>query len=274
MSVLQSFTASLDAIRRNPILLAVGIAVGLLQLPSLAAAQFDPLVSSLVSLGSSVVTLLVVPFVFAGAIGLSAAALDGEARLDTLIEAGKRNYVTVLAAYLLLLVGFGVFFGAGLVVIAILAAVVAFGGAGLAASAIVIPIALIATLLLLVPLLFVQFFAHAIVLDDQGITDSFRRSAGLVRRNLVTVAGYAAILLVLSMITGSVGGVASLAGTPAGASLSLPTLSTPAVIAVQAVTSVLTGLVTAVFWPFSVAVYRSIRDRTLTDGSAGQATPA
>jgi hypothetical protein len=50
---------------------------------------------------------------------------------------------------------------------------------------------------ILVVLMFVQFYDTAIVIENEGVTDAFRRSIGLVRSNLKSVAGFSLAWLVL-----------------------------------------------------------------------------
>jgi len=56
---------------------------------------------------------------------------------------------------------------------------------------------------------FVQFYAHAVVLDGSELVDGFRRSAGLVRSNLLSVFGYTVLLLVGSLLVGTLAAAAS-----------------------------------------------------------------
>jgi hypothetical protein len=271
MVVTNSFGKSIAALRRNPILIVLSILFGLLQLPSLAAQSLGPLASAAVSLTFSAVFVLIVPFVFAGMVGMSREALDGTTGLDRFLEFGKSNYLRLLGAYVLFL---------GLVTVlsvgsSILAGIVAFvvgisatagagaaAGTGLLIGVLTVGIVLFVTLL---PTFFLQFFAHAIVLDDQGVVGGFTRSAGLVRRNFLTVFGYFLIVMTVGFVGGALGGVGSLLTMPAEAtqSLGLPSFSTGAVLAIQAVGMLVVGLVSSLFWPFSVSVYSAISDRTV-----------
>ncbi len=272
MSILESLTSAVGAVRRNPVILVVSIAFALLQTPSLAANQFSPAVASALSLFTSAVSLLVTPFVFAGAIVLAAEALDGDTGLNSFVSAGKTHYLRVLGAYVLLVVVVIVISLVGIFVAGATAVIVNTGVSNVFLSGTLG--VLVGVVLVLLPTFFLQFFAHAIVLDGQGITDGFRRSAGVVRRNLLTVAGYTAVIVVLSSVGGAVGAVASIAGAPQATSLGVQTLSTPVLVGLQLLATLFTGLFAAVFWPFSVAVYRSIRDRTVADAHNEQPAPA
>jgi hypothetical protein len=50
---------------------------------------------------------------------------------------------------------------------------------------------------ILAVIMFVQFYDAAIVVEDQSVTDSFRRSVGLVRSNLKSVAGFSIVWIIL-----------------------------------------------------------------------------
>jgi hypothetical protein len=50
---------------------------------------------------------------------------------------------------------------------------------------------------LLVVIMFVQFYDAAIVIEEQSVTDSFRRSVALVRSNLTSVVGFSLVWTLL-----------------------------------------------------------------------------
>lgn len=270
MTIVRSFTNAVDAISRNPIVLAVAMALALLQAPSLLASRLDPATGSIVSLVASGATVLVTPFVFAGGIAISGEALDGDTDVGAFLAAGRRHYLRVLGAYLLVAVGVGLLAFGGTIVGGILAVAAAAGGVpvgGLLAG-------LLTVGLVLLPVFFLQFFAHAIVLDEHGIADGLRRSVGVVRRNLLTVAGYSLVLFGLSIVAGLVGAIGSLVNAPGIDAFGLQPLSPAVVTGLQVIGVLATGVVTAVFWPFSVAVYRQLRDRTVSEDGTDRPTPA
>lgn len=267
MVVTESFGESIGALRRNPILIVLSILFGLLQLPSLAAQSLGPLASALVSLGFSAIFLLIVPFVFGGMVGLSREALDGTANLDTFLQSAKANYLRLLGAYVLFVVAisilsFGATFLGGILVGVVGISGAAAGGSAAAGAAVLVGVITVGVVLLvtLVPAFVFQFFAHAIVLDDEGVAGCFKRSAGLVRRNLPTVFGYFLIVTLVGVLGGVIGGVGSLLSLPpeAAAGVGLPSLSTGAALVVQAVGMLVLGALSSVFWPFSVSVYSAI----------------
>jgi len=134
--------------------------------------------------------------------------------------------------------------------------------------AVIAIIALGAVLVYLLVTLFVQFYAHAIVLDDRDVVAGFRRSVGLVRSHLLSVVGYSLVLGVGSLLIGTLAAGASLVfGPRTQGSTALPSPvadlvsvePTVAIIAVLAVAFlVLTGVFGAFYATYSVAFYESI----------------
>lgn len=286
MVVISALGTAGSAVKRNPILFVVVAAFGLLQVPGLVAQSINPLVGSFVSLGMSGVFVIVMPFFFGGLIAMANDALDGSTSVDTLIAEGKDNYVSILVVYLGLL---AFYFVVGLVSVVVFAVggafVFSFGsgggiGASPAALAAVAAVAVVGLLVYLGVVFFIQFFAHAIVLDDVGAVDGVKRSVRAVRENLLTVFGY-------NLITGiGGGGIGLLAGvisvlstpsfaTPPGATAptsqlpgSLPTLGTGEVVGLTLVVVLLSALLGGVFAVYSTAVYRSIRPTATTPTEA------
>ncbi|QCC48485.1 DUF7847 domain-containing protein [Halobellus limi] len=266
MAALKSLRPAASALVRNPILAALVGIFGLIQLPQLALQAFQPLLAALVSLVLTGVMILVMPFFQGGLIGMADEALDGTARVETLLAVGKRHYVSLLVAYLVVLavnftLGIAAFFAA------------IFGGAGLfaldAASNVVglgalAAVGLLFVLAYLLIAFFVQFYAHAIVLSDAGVVAAFKRSVGLVRRNLLSVGGYTAILLVGSVLFGGIGGVVSLLLSPRPTALPVPELSTALLVGAAIVYVVAIAVFGAFYAAYSVAFYRAIDDTTPT----------
>ncbi|WP_096389958.1 DUF7847 domain-containing protein [Halopenitus persicus] len=275
MAALRSLRPAVGALTRNPILIVLVGLYGLVQLPQFALQQSRPLVAAAVSLGITGLLILFVPFFQGGIIALADEALSGRTGLDAFIAAGKSNYVSLLVAYLAvfainLVFGF-VAFLAGLLV-------VVFGGAGLlsgspemglATLAIVAIVGLLFALVYLVVNFAIQFYAHAIVLDDADIIAGFKRSVGLVRRNLLSVLGYTAILIAGSVVIGGLSAGASMLLSPQPAALPLPETSLPLLV-VAAVVYVVTIAVGGAFYAaYSVAFYRSISGAGIGGGASG-----
>ena len=103
MVVLNALRRTPGALRRNPVLFVPILVISLFQVPQLALQAVNPLLSSIVSLGLSLVLLVVMPFFQGGLIAMADEALDGRTAVQTFIEAGKTNYVSILVASLALM---------------------------------------------------------------------------------------------------------------------------------------------------------------------------
>jgi len=111
---------------------------------------------------------------------------------------------------------------------------------------------------------FIQFYAHAIVLDDRELVDGFRRSVGVVRSNLLSVLGYTLLLVVGAGLVGTLAAAASFVATPQPAGSPIAELIPFDFSAGLAVVGsigyiLLTGLFGAFYATYSVAFYESIR---------------
>jgi hypothetical protein len=294
MAVLQALQTAVSAARRNPIIFVVAAAFSLFQLPGLLAQSVHPLVGSVVSLGVSGLTIFVVPFFFGGIIGMANEAIDGRASVETFVHEGKTNYVSILVVYLglfavNLVLGFVIAFAA------IIGGVLFLGGAGQPS---LVPLAILALVggLALVGYLgiafVIQFFGHAIVVDDLEAVDSLKRSAWCVRHNLVAVLGYTVLAVVGGAVFGLFGGLFSLLTSPqfsqrpgmAGGSVGpaasplpvdIPTVGIAGTVMLVILLVVLTGLFGGLFATFSTAFYRTIRpvdDRTTETEGASEVT--
>lgn len=197
MVIVSAFKDGYAALRATPILLVAGLLVGAgSQLQYVDSLTDSPLLSA----GASLAYLIVVPFVLGGFIASAKAAIEGkETSLSQFVAAGRSYYVRLLLATVLfvLLVG-GIAIGLGLasfilgigslalVVIHEMAAVIAGVGS-----------IIVWLLLVLVVIMFVQFYDAAIVVENESVIDSFRRSVHLVRSNLKSVIGFSLVWLVL-----------------------------------------------------------------------------
>ena len=197
MVTVSAFKNGFTALRANPILLVAGLLVG-------AASQLqyvDHLIESpLISAGASLAWLIVFPFVLGGFIGTARAAIDGtDASLTHFFTAARTHYLQLLlATVLFVLLVFGAAIGLGLIGfvlgIGTMALAMIDEMAGFVAGAISLLIWLVS---ILTVIMFVQFYDTAIVIENKSVTDAFRRSIGLVRSNLKSVAGFSLAWLVL-----------------------------------------------------------------------------
>lgn len=270
MAALKSLRPAVRALVRNPILIVIVGLFGLVQLPQLALQPTQPIVAAIISLGITGVMLVVMPFFQGGLLGMADEALGGQTGFGTLVSAGKANYVSLLLAYLVL---FAINFAFGIVAFF----AVILGGIGLFAGEsdpgfaafdtsfiIILAIGLVLLLVYLLITLFIQFYAHAIVLSDTTLVDGFKQSVSLVRQNIVSTFGYTLLLLVGSLVFGGIGSLASLLLSPQATELplSVPNPSIP-VLAVAAIVYVgALALLGAFYATYSVAFYRSIEQKT------------
>src|SRR6056297_309679 len=185
MAALHALRPAVGGIARNPILLLVTALYGLAQVPNLLVPPTRPVLSAVVSLvtfGALILALayfvlLAINFVFGfvAFVGALIAVVGGAATAPADVPA-----LGVDPALL-----------AGLAVV---------GGGFLLAYLLVTFV--------------VQFYAHAVVLDDAELVDGFRRSVGLVRSNVASVLGYTLVLLVGSVVLGTLAAAASVVLSP------------------------------------------------------------
>lgn len=260
MALLRLFRESLGAVGRNPVILLVTGLIALFQLPQLVAQALGTLVAAVVSVVFSLAYIVAIPYVSGGLIGMADDALDGRTSLSRFHESGKRHYVAVFVAYLLLLVvnliiGGGLFFVGFIVFVFVLAA-------NLNTVAIV-TIGLVAAVLALVYLIvfaFVQFYGQAIVIEDLGGIDGLKRSVSTVRANLLPVFIYTLVVGVAGGLFGLVAAAVSLVASPQPIpGLPLPEVSLPLIVIGTLAVVALTTVFMAVFLVFSVAFYRDLR---------------
>ena len=132
--------------------------------------------------------------------------------LGTFVEIGKSKYVSLLAANLVQ-VAIAIVFGI-VSFIVLFAFIFVFGvgfaaaspEAGLAAFGLTF-VAGVGALLLVFLLVqfFLQFYAPAIVVDNVGFVGGYRRSVGVVKRNIVQTLGFGPVNLLLSLLLVSPG---------------------------------------------------------------------
>lgn len=262
MVVIDALRETPGSLARNPVVFVPVFVLMLTQVPQLLLQSVNPILAGVASLGISLLFVLVVPFFQGGLVAMANEALDGRTSLDRFRSAGRDHYVSLLVAYLLVL---GVNFVVGFVafLVAIVGGVALFagnGGASLAVLAVVGVVVLLFVLAYLVVLFFVQFYGHAIVLDDLGAVDGLKHSVGVVRANLASTLGYSVLVGVLGLLAGGVFSVASILASPRTTApmVAIPEPSLAAVAAVSLVVVLLGTLFGGFFGVYSVAFYRRI----------------
>ncbi|OYR43965.1 MULTISPECIES: hypothetical protein [unclassified Halorubrum] len=197
MVIRSAFKDGFTALRANPILFVAGLLVGGgSQLQYVGQLTDSPVLSAGVSLS----WLVVFPFVLGGFIGTAQAAIEGtDPSLTRFFTAARTHYFALLfATVVFLLLVLGTAIGLGLIGFALGIVPIALAAinrtAGLVAG---IGSMIIWLVSILAVIMFVQFYDTAIVLEDQSVTDAFRRSIALVRSNIKSVAGFSLVWLVL-----------------------------------------------------------------------------
>ncbi|EMA63624.1 hypothetical protein C470_02595 [Halorubrum distributum JCM 13561] len=282
MPALRSIRPAVGSVARNPVLIAVSALFALAQLPDLIVGPTaNPELSAAVSALTFGALILVAPLFQGGLLAMADEALDGTTRLATLVAGGKEHYLPLLVAYLALLgvslaFGFLAFFGALL------------GIAGSAASEpagfLVVPaedVTLLAVLAIIVVGLcaayllvtfFLQFYAHAIVVDGAELVAGFRRSVRVVRSNLGAAFLYTVLLAAGGAAFGLLVAAASLSLAPPPGIETVPawvpTVEVGTLGAVGVGIGVIagTGVLGALWVTYSVAFYRACSDRTPAAG--------
>jgi len=263
MAVLNALRRTPGALRRNPVVLVPILVILLVQVPQLALQAVNPLLSSVVSLGLTLVFLVVLPVFQGGLIAMADEALDGRTSLQMFVDEGKANYVPILVAYLALV---AVNFALGMVAFFIVLSgglfVIGSGGldsANIVVLAVIGLIVAVVVLVYLVALFFVQFYGQAIVLEDRGAVDGLKRSVSVVRQHLVSTLGYTILVGLFGGVFGGVLGVFPLLLSPRSATaLPIPELSLPVVAVAGLIFLAVGTLFGGFFGVYSVSFYREL----------------
>ena len=199
MRPVSALTRSVGTLRSHPTIVGVLFGFSLLSTALSATQLVNPLLGSL-SVG---LVYLVLPLLMGGLLAYIADALDGTPSLDTFLAAGKRHYVGLLVGGLLLA-------GATLIVylvvgvLFVVGAVAVFGVAGgsfsLSTFAALAVLGLLAFVVVLIPLFLAQFYPAGMVIDGDGIADSFRRSLRLVRAEFRSILGFDLLAFGISLV--------------------------------------------------------------------------
>lgn len=264
MAVLQSFRRVPTTLSRNPVLFVPVAGYLLLQTPQFFGGAISPPLQSVLSIVWTLLTLVLSPFYVGGLFSMADEALDGETRLGTFVEGGKRNYVQLLIGYVVLLVVNGVI-GFVVAILAVVAFVVVLGNGGLtgastATIAILGVVALLLVLLYLAVFFFLQFYSQAIVVDGEKAIAAFKRSISLVRGNLLAALGFVLVRGVIGILGAAPIVFVSFMQTPALPGFAaIPQFSTPVLVVLGAVGLLLSTLASTVTATYGISFYRAIR---------------
>ncbi|WP_134670888.1 DUF7847 domain-containing protein [Halorussus marinus] len=278
MGAISSLSTTGRTLARNSSLFGAAFVVTLVSfLPTGLSVLLPPPTAGVVMVPLSGLSLLVVPFLTGGLLSMAREGLDGTASFETFLAGGRKHYLRLLAAIVLFVVLFGAI-GAVLGMAAIAAFAVGVGaGSAAITEASLVALAILGVLGVLavgLPVFFLQFYAAAVVVSDLGVAASFKRSAGLVRRNLVSALGYSAVSLAIGAVGGLLGvfftlfggaGVESPApgagaGAGPGVGTGVPEVAPGVLVAVGAAMVVLTALLSAFGVTYQVAFYDDCLD--------------
>ncbi|WP_135830549.1 DUF7847 domain-containing protein [Halorussus halobius] len=213
MGAISAFSTAVGALRRNAVLLGVAFAAALANVAVTGVTLvLPPSVAALASVTASGAALVVAPLFVGGLLAMAHEGLDGPTGLATFTAGGRANYLPILGAMVLLgvlVVALGVAVSVAVLLVVGLLASTDAGVSGLALSALVGLVGVLASSLIL---FVVQFYAPAIVVSDLEVGAAFQRSADLVRENPVSTLGYTAVLVVLGGVTGVAGVAVAVAG--------------------------------------------------------------
>ncbi|MFC4246649.1 hypothetical protein ACFOZ7_06515 [Natribaculum luteum] len=197
MVTVSAFKDGFTALRSNPILLVAGFLFGV----GSQLQYVDRLIESpLLSAGVLLAWLVVFPFVLGGFIGTAQAAIEGTgASLTQFFTAARTHYLPLLlGTVLFVLIVLGVAMGLGSIGFVLGVGSISLAAINeMAAFAAGVGSILVWLLSILIVIMFVQFYDTAIVIENESVTGSFRRSIALVRSNLKSVVGFSLVWILL-----------------------------------------------------------------------------
>ena len=273
MAAINSLTKVPGLLGSNPVLIVPIVALYLLSSIQAVSQSVFPIAGALLGIVVSGVLFFATPLFHGGTIGMTnEAATTGRTSLGSFISYGKQYYLSVLGAYLGFLAILIALFIAG----GIAAAIVAVSYFAVESVAIFVVgglVGLVFVGLYIGLSLALQFYAHAIVIEEYGAVDSLKRSVAVVRQNLSSVVGYFAILIA--------GGVAVLVvysgvlwlspvdifAEPGSVSLGVALLETLLMVVILAPLG-------AVYLVYSVLFYRTLLGEAPVLTGPGQSTDA
>lgn len=205
MGVFASLSTGIDTLRRNPLI------VGLVLVYSTVGAAISSLqsIDPLLVYPAYFALLFVIPFFLGGIIGTIHDGLRGRSTLNRFVSAGTSGYLSIFGGGVLLMVVSGllyfVVFLVGIFVAAFALGMSGMGTTGLGglsggATALAAIVSLLGLLLIVLPWFVLQFFPAAVVVDDLGLVDSFKRSGGLVKTDFLSVLGFDAIAFLIGLV--------------------------------------------------------------------------
>ena len=273
MAAINSLTKVPGVLASNPVLFVPLVVLYLLTSIQTVSQSVFPIVGALVSLVVSGVLLFATPLFHGGTIGMTnEAATSGRTSLGSFLTYGKQYYLSVLGAYLLFLAIMIALFVAGGIVGAIIA-VGYFAVESVAVLAVGAVVGLVFVALYIGLSMALQFYAHAIVIEEYGAVDSLTRSVAVVRQNLRSVVGYFGILLAGGTVIIAVyGGL--LWASPVDFFAEPGSVSLSIAVVEALVTIVVLAPLGAVYLVYSVLFYRSLLGEAPVQHRSAESTDA
>lgn len=290
MGAISSLSRGVNVLTDSPAILGIAAAYAFVTgIVSLVQQMGIPVVSLLAAVLSFGISIFAFPFVLGGLVGMANETFAGGSSVSTFVDAGTDNYVgllslTLLLAFVLFVWGIVLFFVVFVVLVVLsllfsgflfgLGGVSSVGGMGTIGSGTAVVFAAIGiafALLWLIPVFLLQFAPGAIVIEDQGFGDAIKRSLSVLRNDVVSVAGFDAVVLALGLSSSAIG-LAVLVGLGGGLQVVMGSGSPPFVALLgQTFVNVVLGTVVVAFqWSYYTAFYRDVRD--VTDADAGVAS--
>jgi len=191
MAVIKSLTKVPELLASNPVLFVPLFVLYLLSSIQTVSQSVAPLAGAIIALVFSAVLFFAGPLFQAGTIGMTnEAATSSRTSLGSFVRDAKQSYLSVLGAYLGLLAIMISLFIAGGIAVGIVAAIYVFVSDSLLVVALGALVGLAAVGSYLAIAFSLQFYAHAIVIEEYGAVDGLKRSLSVVRDNLLAVGGY------------------------------------------------------------------------------------
>jgi len=201
MAAIQSLMESFGVLKRNPVVFWIGALYGAIIIPQSMLSRMG---IPILPVALQIVTFFVTPFALAGLLGMVYEGRVRGTRLVTFVNVGKKKYDSVLVGNLIRFAIQVLFTAVAflLLVFTIGLSLTAVNPASKLRTIGLTVIALFGVIVLLYLLLFffLQFYTAAIVVDNVGAIEGYRRSIGVVMRNPVQTLGFSVLHLLVALL--------------------------------------------------------------------------
>lgn len=200
MGVFGSLSNGVGVLKRNPVILALMFAYSLLA----AATSGVQVINELLVYPAMLLLYILLPFFIGGLVGMVHDGLRGTSTIGRFVAAGKSNYLSLLAGGIVLgFLTFAIYFVVAIIGFILAILVLGFGSMADATSAsiaVLVVGGIVGFLVIMLPWFFLQFFPAAVVVDELGLVDSFKRSGGIIKNNFLSVVGFDALAVLVSLV--------------------------------------------------------------------------